>query len=441
MASTMELTSISGLVVFPQGTIHAQISIDPVNQSIVSVSELPVTEAHDPLIFPGFIDVHVHAREYPRPEHASDQALEKWAAVCKKETFLTAGRAAINGGVTLFAAMPNDPTPPDDKQSYARKIDVAVSSPCPVVLLGSITTSSEPWADIPYKVYLDAGPSPVSFTGWSDLEAALGRYRGHRVFFHAEDPEVLKKVSGTGPRWKSRPAEAEISAVEKILELTAKFGLHSHICHVSTEKTVLMIQEYNRASTDRLTCEVTPHHLFFSVENGKVLSAIPGKIARPEFLGCNPPLRSETDRRFLLNGLKEGAIDLLASDHAPHTLEDKRHGSPGMPHLDTLGAFVGWLINECGFTGPDVAQILSTAPARLLSLDLERDHGVVKPGAVASFTVLELQGTTLVQDDVIRGRGRLETLCRWSPFDSIPLPGRVAKTIIRGKQYPPKAES
>ncbi len=437
----MELTSISGLVVFPHGTIHAQISIDPVNQSIVSVSGLPATEAHGPLIFPGFIDVHVHAREYPRPEHASDQALEKWAAVCNKETFLTAGRAAINGGVTLFAAMPNDPTPPYNKESYSRKIAVAVSSACPVILFGSVTASSEPWADIPYKVYLDAEPSPVSFTGWSDLEAALGRYRGHSVFFHAEDPEILEKFSGTGPRSKTRPPEAEIYAVEKILELTAKFGLHSHICHVSTQKTVQMIQEYNRASNDKLTCEVTPHHLFFSIESGKILSAVPGKIARPEFLGCNPPLRSEMDRRFLLDSLKQGAIDLIASDHAPHSLEDKRQGAPGMPHLDTLGAFAAWLINECGFTGPDVARILSTAPARLLSSDLDRPHGIIEPGAIASFTLLDLQGATLVQDDVIAGRGRLETLCRWSPFDSIPLPGRVVKTIIRGKQYPFNSES
>ncbi len=267
--------------------------------------------------------------------------------------------------------------------------------------LHSITGSSEPWANIPYKVYLDAEPSPVSFTRWSDLEAVLGRYRGHRVFFHAEDPEILEKFCGTGPRSKTRPPEAEISAVEKILELTAKFGLHSHICHVSTQKTVQMIQEYNHASTDKLTCEVTPHHLFFSIESGEILSAVPGKIARPDFLGCNPPLRSEMDRSFLLDALKQGAIDLIASDHAPHTLEDKRRGAPGMPHLDTLGAFAAWLINECGFTGPDVARILSTAPARLLSHDLDRTHGIIEPGAIASFTVLDLQSATLVQDDVI----------------------------------------
>ena len=437
----MEMTSISGRVVFPNGTVHAQISVDPGTRSIVSFSEIPATDEYTTLIFPGFIDVHVHAREYARPQNSNHQSLDKWSAACKKETFSSAGRAAINGGVTLFAAMPNDPTPPDNQQSYSQKIAVAASSPCPVILFGSVTASSEPWADIPYKVYLDAAPSSVSFSRWSDLGPVLARYQGHRVFFHAEDPEILEKFSGTGPRWKTRPPEAEICAVEKILELTAKFGLHSHICHVSTRKTVQMIQEYNRASTEKLTCEVTPHHLFFSVDNGKIISALPGEIARPEFLGSNPPLRSETDRRFLMDALKRGTIDLLASDHAPHTLEDKRQGAPGMPHLDTLGAFAAWLIGNCGFTEHDIARILSTAPARLLSRDLDRPHGIIEPGAAASFSLLDLDGATLVRDDVIVGRGRLETLCGWSPFDSIPLPGTVCKTIVRGKQYPFKAES
>ena len=359
----------------------------------------------------------------------------------KKETFASAGRAAINGGVTLYGAMPNDPIPPDNEQSYARKIAISASSACPVVLFGAITGSSEPWADIPYKVYLDAQPSSVSFTRWGDLESALSRHRGRRVFFHAEDPEILKKLAGPGTRWETRPPEVETSAVEKILELTARFGLHSHICHVSTEKTVVMIQEYNRSSTDKVTCEVTPHHLFFSIENDEVRSAVPGKIGKPEFLESNPPLRSEADRKFLLYALRQGLINLLASDHAPHTPDDKRRGAPGMPHLDTLGAFAGWLINEGGFTAADVARILSVVPAKVLSRNLDRPHGIVEPGAVASFTLLDLQGTTLAQNDVIVGRGRLETLCGWSPFDSIPLPGAVTNTIIRGKQYPFESES
>ena len=112
-----------------------------------------------------------------------------------------------------------------------------------------------------------------------------------------------------------------------------------------------------------------------------------------------------------------------------------------MPHLDTLGAFAGWLINESGFTASDVARLLSAAPVRLLGHNLDRPHGIVEPGAVASFTLLDLGGTTLAQDNVIAARGPLETLCGWSPFDSIPLPATVTGAIVRGKQYPFDSES
>ena len=254
-------------------------------------------------------------------------------------------------------------------------------------------------------------------------------------FFHAEDPETLRKFRGVGPRWKNRPPEAEISAVEKILELTARLGLHSHICHVSTEKAVSLICDYNRVSGDRVTCEVTPHHLFFSVREGNVFAAGAKEIPASALLDCNPPLRPESDRRFLVDALKDGDVDLLASDHAPHTLDDKRNGSPGMPHLDTLGPFAGWLMSECGFRAERIAEILSAAPARLFRQDLDLAHGVIDSGYAASFTFLDTTGSTLVEGDQIKWRGPLGTLCRWSPFQAIPLPARVAGTVVLGKQY------
>jgi dihydroorotase len=431
----MEPASIKGRAVFRDGVRGAEVLVDPEAGSIVSVKELGGDQDLGNLIFPGFIDIHVHAREYPRPDASDPQAIAKWEAACRKETFRTAGDAAINGGVTLFAAMPNDPEPPDNTDAYSEKQQVAESSPCPVVMFAAITGHSEPWRDLPYKVYLDAAPSAVSFTTWAGLEDALARYRGCRVFFHAEDPDTLTKFRGDGPRWRTRPPEAEIEAVKKILELTAKLGLHSHICHVSTEKAVSLICDYNRVSQDRVTCEVTPHHLFFSIHEENVFAAVAEQIPASALLDCNPPLRPESDRRFLLDALKEGMIDLLASDHAPHTIDDKRGGSPGMPHLDTLGPFSGWLMNECGFSPVRIAEILSTAPARLFSQDLDLPHGAIEPGYSASLTLLDIRGSTLVEGDQIKWRGPLRTRCRWSPFEGIPLPARVAGTVVCGKQY------
>lgn len=429
------VTTIVGRAVLLDGVRPAEISFDTATGSIISVTETEVPVDDNLLIFPGFVDLHVHAREYARPLGGDSAAVEKWESACRKETFATAGQAAVNGGVTLFAAMPNDPLPPDNPDVYVRKRALAASSSCPVVLFAAITKFSEPWKDLPYKVYLDSAPSSVAFTNWDDLETALSRYAGRRVFFHAEDPDILRKY-GPGPRWQTRPAEAEIMAVEKILELSAKLGLHTHICHVSTRRAVELIDCFNRASGSRVTCEVTPHHLFFSVQDeGKVFSADSADVPAAALLECNPPLRSEEDRRFMVDALKEGLVDLLASDHAPHTIADKRNGGPGMPHLDTLAPFAGWLMKQCGFAPIRLAEILSQAPGKILGPDLDLPHGSIDPGFEASFTVLDLGGATLVEANGIAGRGPLKTRCGWSPFLGIELPSAVAATIVRGETH------
>jgi dihydroorotase len=427
----MEISRISGNAVLPTGVRPATIVLKQgvITEILDTDEKVPKSE----LIFPGFIDIHVHAREYPRPAGDDQAALGKWDAACRKETFATAGNAAVNGGVTLFAAMPNDQVPPSDAASYSLKAGLTTSSPCPVILFAAVTRSSEPWADLPYKVYLDSKPSSVSFTSWNDAEETLVRYRGRSLFFHAEDPDILEQCTAIGPRWKSRPAEAEITAVERILELTAKLGLRSHICHVSTEKAVRLIQEYNRLSSDRVTCEVTPHHLFFSVNEGEISCAGSPCGAMADLLECNPPLRSENDRRFLIDALRKGAVDILATDHAPHTLDDKAAGAPGMPHLDTLGAFACWLSQECGFSPIRIAEILATKPAEIMSNFLEHPQGTIEVGNRASLTVLDSSGSTLVHGSEIVDRGTLKTRCGWSPFSGIQLPGAVRRTVVCGR--------
>jgi dihydroorotase len=431
----MEIDHLSGLMVLPEGKRHVRVSIDTRSGVIDAVHEIVGESVDTRVIFPGFIDIHVHAREYPRPD-AGDNATALWESACTKETFETAGLAAVNGGVTHFAAMPNDPAPPDNATDYSRKLEITKSSLCPVTLYGLITKNSAPWADIPYKLYLDASSSGVAFSDWKDVTAALERYKGCRVFFHAEDPEILAGAPNTGPRWKTRPPEAENAAVAKILDLTAKLGLRSHICHVSTKDAVQLIEDFNREAHPGVTCEATPHHLYFSVDEAGVVYAA-GSNEAPDFsnLESNPPLRSEQDRRFLIDALKSGLVDVLATDHAPHTIEDKIKGAAGMPHLDTLGPFAGWLINYCGFSHQRIAQILAEAPGRILASDLEVPHGAIASGFAASFTELDLGSSTMVEGERIAGRGRLGTRCGWSPFNNMLLPASVCRTIIRGRVH------
>ncbi len=432
----MNTYSISGQVVLPTGARPATIVVDPVPGTIVSVEDPRVEVNPELWIFPGFIDMHVHAREYPLPDSADAEQTARREAQCRKETFSTAGLAAINGGVTLFGAMPNDPIPPSDERSYSLKQAIADASAVPVVLYGLVTRESRPWEDAPFKVYLDADFSALSFSDWTSLEEALSRYRGCRVFFHAEDPETLRNSPKEGPRWVTRPPEAEIVAVEKVLELSAKLGLNSHICHISTERSVRLITEYNRDAGQRVSCEVTPHHLFFSVDHGKVSCALNVEVqGSAGLLGSNPPLRSESDRLFMVEALRNGEVDVLASDHAPHTLDDKRNGAAGMPHLDTLGPFAGWLMKDCGFTPMRVAEALAVAPGQILDPYIARSQGRIEERAAASLTLLDLSGSTLVVNGRIKERGPLKTRCGWSPFEGLRLPGTVRETIVLGTRY------
>lgn len=431
----MEPLYITGRTVFPDGIRHSRIGMDPIAGTIVSVEDTEEQQSENVLIFPGFIDAHVHAREYPRPLDSDSPALAKWEAACRKEVFTTAGQAAINGGVTLIAAMPNDPVPPDNSERYSQKVRLAASSPCPVVTFACVTRESSPWADIPYKVYLDSAPSAVSFDNWDDLADTLGRYKGSRVFFHAEDPLVLRKFPSGSPRWKNRPPEAEVNAARRILEMTAKFALKTHICHISTEQAVMLVQEYNRKSSAKVTCEATPHHLFFSIRNGQAMAADGNEVRNSNLLESNPPLRPEHDRLFLLDALKNGLVDILASDHAPHTIQDKMNGAPGMPHLDTLGPFVGWLMADCGFMPQRIAEITALMPGRLFAPDLAVPQGSIAQGWTASFTLLDLDRRSVADERGIEDRGPFRTRCAWSPFSGFSFPAYVSATIVAGRPH------
>lgn len=430
---SLDLTYLKGLAVLPDGLKPVRIQIK--SGMITSIEEMDELGQVGKIIFPGFIDLHVHAREYWRANENDPESREVWNSTIAKESFKTAGAAAINGGVTLFVAMPNDPEPPDCESLYARKKELSQSSICPVVLAAAVTSRSEPWEDLLYKIYLDPKISPVSFRRWQDLQTVVARYARCRLLFHAEDPEFITAQGGSGPRWKTRPPEAEYRAVDRILDLTAKYGLQTHLCHVSTRKAAELVSSYNQHSSSKVTTEATPHHLFFSFFR----DGIHGAIGRPEIpeelIDCNPPIRPEDDREFLLECLRDGSIDCLATDHAPHTIDDKSKGVPGMPHLDTLGPFIGWLIHDCDFTPERVGQIASSCPACILPPGSGKGLGAIQEGCSASFTVLDVDGESRVQGSHIVGRSELMTRCGWSPFSGYTLPSKVYRTIICGKCY------
>ncbi len=141
----------------------------------------------------------------------------------------------------------------------------------------------------------------------------------------------------------------------------------------------------------------------------------------------NPPLRSPSDREAMLAALRDGDVDFLATDHAPHTVAEKERGVSGQPHLDTFGPFVAWLLVEQGFTPQRIAAVCSANPGMFVNPFRSDKHGRLLPGYVGSLTVLNLKQPTTVRREVLR------TKCGWSPFEGITFPGSVAAVFVRGR--------
>jgi dihydroorotase len=151
------------------------------------------------------------------------------------------------------------------------------------------------------------------------------------------------------------------------------------------------------------------------------------------WLQMNPPLRSPDDRVALIAALKRGDIDYIATDHAPHTVEEKGRGASGVPHLDTYGAFATWLMHEHGFSGQDIARVCAFNPGKFvrefLPAGLGKGYGMIERGYVGSLTIVDLNSPYEVGRDSIRSK------CGWSPFEGYALPGSVRYTVIRGQVH------
>jgi dihydroorotase len=431
---TMSQETMQGRAVFRDGIRCVEIDYDTVSGLILAVRSRSDLADAGRLIFPGFIDLHVHAREYAAPADTDPDRKAAHARMLAKETFATAGAAAINGGVVLYAAMPNDPEPPDDRLKWEAKRALTKTSACPVIVMGCVTERSEPFADIPYKLYLDSRASISSFDHWRNVEEALSRYRGMRVFFHAEDPDALREAPSDGPRWRTRPAHVEIRAVKRLLELVGRYGIRAHMCHISTRGALDAIADFNATASTKVTCEITPHHLGFSILEDRPRPAFGESTAPVLLMGSNPPIREEEDRRFCVEALRTGLADILATDHAPHTREDKAAGAPGIPHLDTVGPFAGALMTHLSFTPERITEILAAGPARICAKEAG-GYGEIVPGRVASFTVLNLRKDERIIGGAIEGRGPLRTKSGWSCFEGMSLPARVEEVVVFGKRY------
>jgi dihydroorotase len=373
-------------------------------------SDLDLSEK---LIFPGFGDLHIHARD----DISKSQTY--------KEDFSTVSDASIHGGVTHVADMPNNAVAPVDDASYDDKRSLTAASAVHVTLYAGIGPATSPLnRHVPYKAFMGPSIGDLFFESQAQLESAISKYRGKNVSFHCEDPVILQTYQGEATHEQRRPAEAEINATEFALYLIEKYELIGKLCHYSTRDGLAKIAAA-KARGVAVSAEVTPHHLFF---DDSMLTD-----SNHLWLQMNPPLRGRQDRLALIEALRNGLLDFIATDHAPHTIEEKLKGISGVPHLDTYGAFTTWLMKEHHFNPSEISRVCSYNPGRFVKEFLPESYGhgygLVERGYVGSLTILDMNKPWKVERDDMR------TKCGWSPFEGFTFPGRVSHTILQGKIY------
>ncbi|MFN0197143.1 MAG: amidohydrolase family protein [Planctomycetaceae bacterium] len=361
------------------------------------------------LIFAGMGDIHIHARDDASGEEAY------------KEDLATASQAAIHGGVVHVADMPNNPRAPVDDVSYAEKQEVLANRrvPIDVTLYAGIGPGTRPLSKpVPYKAYMGPSVGKLFFSTLAQLDETLAHYRGCDVSFHCEDPELMEKHKHAVRHEDRRPPECETSATRFALAMIEKHHLQGKLCHYSVGEGLPLIREAKQRGLP-VTCEVTPHHLYYDLTQVTE--------GNRQLMQMNPPLRMLSDRLAMLEALRDGTLDYLATDHAPHTLAEKAKGVSGQPHLDTYAPFVTWLLLEQQFTPQQVARFCCENPGRFVNPYVSpRKFGKLETGYTASLTILNLDRSTTIR------REDLKTKCGWSPFEGVTFPGSLEAIFVRG---------
>jgi dihydroorotase len=385
----------------------------------VSSRGATVIDVKGRVVCPGFIDLHAHLREPGRED---------------KETIQTGTRAAAAGGFTAVCAMPNT-DPVNDQAGITRSIleKARAEGRTRVYPVGAITRGLRGEELAEFGDLRDAGCVAVSDDGRPLASARMMRRALEyakafdlTVIDHCEEPSLSDEtVMNEGPvstllGLRGAPAAAESIAVERDVQLAALTGGRLHVAHVSAAASLEAVRR-GKAQGVRVTVEVTPHHLLLTdqlVKDSEYDTAT----------RVNPPLRSETDRQALLAGLRDGTIDCIATDHAPHTVDDKKveydRAAPGIVGLETAVALCLDRLVHSGLLELDqLVALLSANPARVLGLP----GGTLRVGAPADVTVLDLGRKRQVDPTCFESKGRS------TPFAGWILKGWPALTVVGGR--------
>ena len=374
------------------------------------------------LVLPGLIDAHVHLRDEGK---------------AYKEDFYSGTAAAAAGGITTVLDMPNDDPVTMSAETLGNRMEIAKKKilvnvgfysefPRNMKEIENIVTEGV----VAFKLFM---VEQVGGLNIDDDEALLEAFKtvgGLKVpvAVHAEDRTTLKKAEDEVKRAKTNDIEAflkahsenaEVNAVKRLLNIVKQTGTHVHFCHISTENGLKMITEGKKSGMP-VTCETTPHHLFLSVADLRRIGTLALTM---------PPVREKSQTAALWEGIKNRWIDILASDHAPHTLEEKKAKviwdvKVGIPGLETTLPLLLTEVKRGRLSIADMVRLMSEKPAEIFKL---KDRGFLKEGNSADLTVVDLKRKYKID------ASKFHSKAKYSPFDGWIVEGKPVKTFVNGQ--------
>jgi dihydroorotase len=403
-------------VVLPESTERINVLIE---SGRVAALDVPDGAAADEVIdasglhlIPGVVDDQVHFRE-PGLTH--------------KEDLLTATRACARGGVTSFLEMPN--TKPTTTSVSALESKLALAAGRCVVNYGFyIGATPENVAELAratrtpgIKIFIGSSTGDLLVDEQSALERIFAETT-LPICAHCEDESTVRanaaRIGGgskISDHSRIRDNAAALIATKRAVDLAERHRHRFHVLHVSTAEEV----QFLRGTSDLITAEACPHHLFFTVDDYERLGSL---------IQMNPSIKSRADAAAVWQGLLDGTLEVIATDHAPHTLEEKRQPYPKSPSgLPAVENSLALMLNQVSLGLCSLRQVVSwmcEAPAQVWNL---HQKGAIREGWDADLVLVDLHRTA-----VVRNADQL-TKCGWTPWDGVSLTGWPVRTFVHGR--------